>query len=78
MVAYFHCSAIASAVLKEKQKRLSVRSHKLAIDVQNRWNSAVDMISRFGDQQLAVYAALTSKEICGRESDIDSLSNTRC
>ena len=61
-MSYFHLSSVACAVLKEKQKMLSLPEHKLIIDVQTRWNSALDMLTRFLEQQAAVHAALTSKE----------------
>lgn len=61
IVAYFHYSSVASSVLKDKQKNLGVPEHKLIIDVQTRWNSALDMLARFLEQQAPVYAALTSK-----------------
>ncbi|KAK6192358.1 hypothetical protein SNE40_003837 [Patella caerulea] len=60
---YFHRSTVAAAVFKEVQ----LPKHKLVIDVQTRWNSALDMTSRFLEQQPAVYAALTSKELRGKE-----------
>lgn len=44
------------------------------IDVATRWNSAEDMISRYLEQQPAIYAALTSKELRKREKDISTLS----
>ena len=75
IVAYFHRSAIASAILKEKQKMLGLPAHKVIIDVQMMWKSEVDMISRFLEQQVAVYATLTCKEIRGRESDTTSLTD---
>ena len=34
----------------------------------------MDMISRYLEQQPAIYAALTSKELCKREKDISMLS----
>ena len=74
VVGYFHRSAVAIAILKEEQKLLQLPEHKLVIDVATRWNSAVDMISRYLEQQPAVYAALTSKELRKREKDISTLS----
>ena len=74
IVSYFHCSSVACAVLKEKQKMLSLPEHKLIVDVQTRWNSALDMLTRFLEQQAAVYAALTSKDLRGKEKDISTLS----
>lgn len=74
VVGYFHRSAVATAILKEKQKLLQLPEHKLVIDVATRWNSAVDMISRYLEQQPAIYAALTSKELRKREKDISTLS----
>ena len=74
VVGYFHRSAVATASLKEKQKLLQLPEHKLVIDVATRWNSAVDMISRYLEQQPAIYAALTSKELRKREKDISTLS----
>ncbi|XP_021339826.1 zinc finger BED domain-containing protein 1-like [Mizuhopecten yessoensis] len=43
IVAYFHRSTTAAAVLKQKQELLQLPSYKLVIDVQTRWNSALDM-----------------------------------
>lgn len=47
VVGYFHRSAVATSILREKQKLLQLPEHKLVIDVATRWNSAVDMISRY-------------------------------
>lgn len=74
VVAYFHRSTVATAILKEKQKLLQLPEHKLVIDVATRWNSALDMITRHLEQQPAIYAALTSKELRKREKDISPLS----
>ena len=74
VVGYFHRSSVATAILKEKQKLLQLPEHKLVIDVATRWNSVVDMISRYLEQQPAIYAALTSKELRKREKDISTLS----
>jgi len=74
VVAYFHRSTVANAILKDKQKLLQLPEHKLLIDVATRWNSALDMISRYLEQQPAIYAALTSKELRGREKDLGTLS----
>ena len=74
VVAYFHRSTVANAILKDKQKLLQLPEHKLLIDVATRWNSALDMISTYLEQQPAIYAALTSKELHGREKDLGTLS----
>ena len=44
VVAYFHRSTVANAILKDKQKLLQLPEHKLLIDVATRWNSALDMM----------------------------------
>uniref|UniRef100_A0A8C4RIG4 Zinc finger BED domain-containing protein 1-like n=1 Tax=Erpetoichthys calabaricus TaxID=27687 RepID=A0A8C4RIG4_ERPCA len=64
---FFHCSATANHVLKQKQKLLELAPHKLTTDVATRWNSAFDMIDRFLEQQPAICAALLSAEVrkCG-------------
>lgn len=63
---------MSTAILKEKQAHLKL--HKLAIDVATRWNSALDMLSRYLEQRPAIYAAVTSKELPRRENDSSTLS----
>lgn len=74
VVAYFHRSTVATAILKEKQKLLQLPEHKLVIDVSTRWNSALDMINRYLEQQPAIYAALTSRDLRGRDSGVATMS----
>uniref|UniRef100_A0A8C4S0T5 HAT C-terminal dimerisation domain-containing protein n=1 Tax=Erpetoichthys calabaricus TaxID=27687 RepID=A0A8C4S0T5_ERPCA len=54
-------------VAMHKQKLLELAPHKLTTDVATRWNSALDMIDRFLEQQPAICAALLSAEVrkCG-------------
>ncbi|MEW8548465.1 MAG: hypothetical protein AB2693_33600, partial [Candidatus Thiodiazotropha sp.] len=73
IVAFFHRSNIASHVLKVKSEALSLPQHKLIIDVCTRWNSAFDMLSRFLEMQVAVFATLRSKEV-GKEQFTDMRS----
>ena len=75
IVTYFHRSCLATTALKEKQTLLQLPEHKLINDVSTRWNSALDMISRYLEQQPAIYAALTSKELRGKEKDLVTLSD---
>ncbi|XP_071088919.1 E3 SUMO-protein ligase ZBED1-like [Haliotis cracherodii] len=63
MVSFFHRSTTAAAVLKQKQKQLNLPNHKLINDCPTRWNSAVEMTERYLEQQPAVIAAMTSKEL---------------
>ena len=74
VVAFFHRSTTAAAVLKEKLKLLGLREVKLIHDVATRWNSAVDMLERFLELQPAVYAALMSKDIRSKETDIATMT----
>ncbi|XP_028654663.2 E3 SUMO-protein ligase ZBED1-like [Erpetoichthys calabaricus] len=67
ITGFFHRSATANHVFKQKQKLLELAPHKLTTDVATRWNSALDMIDRFLEQQPAICAALLSAEVrkCG-------------
>ncbi|KAL2102146.1 hypothetical protein ACEWY4_001314 [Coilia grayii] len=70
---FFHRSTTATRVLKEKQKLLQLKEHKLTIDVVTRWNSALEMLERFLEQQPAISAALMSPEVRRNETDLCSL-----
>ncbi|XP_039510910.1 E3 SUMO-protein ligase ZBED1-like [Pimephales promelas] len=63
IVTFFHRSANANKVFKEKQRLLNLPCRKLTIDVVTRWNSALDMLDRFLEQQPAISAALLSPEL---------------
>lgn len=71
-VAYFHRSSYATHILKERQMLLQIPEHKLIMDVITRWNSSLDKITRFLEQQPTIYAALTCKELRG-EVNLNSL-----
>ena len=47
-----------TSVLKEKQRLLQLPEHNLVVDVATRWNSALHMMSRYLEQQPAIYAPL--------------------
>lgn len=70
---FFHRSTTATRILKEKQKLLQLKAHKLTIDVVTRWNSALEILERFLDQQPAISAALLSPEVRRNEKDLCSL-----
>lgn len=63
VVTFFHRSTTAAAILKSKQDMLQLPPHKLVQDVITRWNSSYDMITRYLEQQAAVYSALAEKDI---------------
>ena len=68
-------SFTANGVLEDKIKLLNLPAHKLIIDVSTRSNSASDMIERFLELQPAIFAALTSKELRGKDKDLNTLSD---
>ncbi|XP_051805174.1 E3 SUMO-protein ligase ZBED1-like [Acanthochromis polyacanthus] len=77
IVAFFHRSPSATAVLTSKQKALDQgNQHKLIMDVTTRWNSSLDMVERYLEQQVAVAAALLSADIRRNAREIDTLDNS--
>ena len=70
---FFHRSMTATRILKEKQKLLQLKAHKLTIDVVTWWNSALEMLECFLEQQPAISAALLSPEVHSNEKDLCSL-----
>lgn len=62
-------------MLKAKQSLLNIPEHKLIIDVATRWNSSLEMITRFLEQQPAILSALTSNEVKRNVKDIVTLSD---
>ncbi|KAI4799939.1 hypothetical protein KUCAC02_016477 [Chaenocephalus aceratus] len=62
IATFFHRSTTANHYLKEKQKCLGLKNHKVITDVATRWNSAYDMVERFLEQQPAICATLLSPE----------------
>ena len=61
VVSFFQKSTTATHLLSEKQKLLSIPSHKLINDVKTRWNSTYDMVTRYVEQQWAIAATLVSR-----------------
>ncbi|XP_041834229.1 E3 SUMO-protein ligase ZBED1-like [Melanotaenia boesemani] len=77
IVSFFHRSPSATAVLASKQKALNQDNrHKLIMDVTTRWNSSLDMVERFLEQQAAVAAALLSADIRRNACEIDTLDSS--
>ena len=73
IASFFHRSTTASCVVKEKQKQLQLKNHKLTINVVTRWNSALDMLERFLEQQPAISATLLAPEVRRNETDLCTL-----
>ncbi|KAK1877141.1 Zinc finger BED domain containing protein 1 [Dissostichus eleginoides] len=63
VAAFFHRSSTATAVLATKQGMLNLPAHKLIMDVVTRWNSSLDMLERYLEQQQAIAATLLSAEV---------------
>ena len=75
IVAFFHRSSTAAALLVQKQKLLQLPQHKLIMDVVTRWNSSYDMVDRYLEQQAAVMAVLTQSDVRRNARDICTLSD---
>lgn len=70
---FFHCSTTASHKLKEKQRLLELPEvHELVTDVVTWWNSPLEMLDRFLEQQPAISAALLS--VRGSKQDLCTLT----
>lgn len=76
VASFFHRSSTATALLTPKQKLLNLPVHKLMSDVVTRWNSSLDMVERYLEQQQAVAAALLSDELRQKSRDIDTLDTS--
>lgn len=74
IASFFHRSTVASRKLKEKQKILKLPAHKLVTDGVTRWNSTLEMLERFLEQQPAISAALLSPEVRRSDSNLCSLT----
>ncbi|ROL47946.1 Zinc finger BED domain-containing protein 1 [Anabarilius grahami] len=76
IAAFFHRSSTATAALAAKQILLELPPHKLIIDVATRWNSSLDMIEHYLEQQAAVTATLLSNDVRRNVPDIDTLDGS--
>ena len=74
IVSFFHRSTTAAAMLKRKQALLQLPIHKLTNDVSTRWNSSLEMLERYVEQQAAIMATLMEKEIRRNFTDVNTLS----
>ncbi len=71
LVAFFHHSSSASAMLQEKQKLLLAKEfhgHKLINDCPTKWNSTLEMMQRLTEQTAALHGVATDES--GRYSDL--------
>ncbi|XP_039602239.1 E3 SUMO-protein ligase ZBED1-like [Polypterus senegalus] len=73
VAAFFHSSSTATAVLTSKQQMLNLSVHKLIMDVVTRWNSSLDMIKRYLEQQQAIAAVLLISEVRSNAREINTL-----
>ncbi|XP_046545980.1 zinc finger BED domain-containing protein 4-like [Haliotis rubra] len=74
IVSFFHRSSHAASVLRSKQLLLELPDHKLIQDVSTRWNSSYDMLQRYLEQQAAIFATLTVKDIRKNADTLATLS----
>lgn len=70
IVGFFHRSSVAASLLKTNASNLDIPAKKLIIDVSTRWNSAFDMLERYLQMHVAVFATLLSKELTNKDKDI--------
>ena len=63
VVEYFKRSALATSLLHQKQREMSVPQHELVIEVSTRWNSTLRMIERLIEQRWSVSSVLVDRII---------------
>ena len=63
VVGFLHRNIRGAEILREKRQQLTLPSHKLIQDVSTRWNSSLDMLEHFLEQQPAGFATLMSREL---------------
>lgn len=71
LVTFFHCSTSATELLLEKQKLLlpeAEQNHRLIQDVQTRWNSTLDMLSRLYEQHQTLCAVAADTGVLGKRA----------
>ncbi len=54
---------------------LEIGSHKLILDVVTRWNTFMDMLERYLEQQAAITAALLSTEVRKIACQLDTMDS---
>lgn len=74
IVTFFHKSTTAAELLKRKQAQLDLPTLKLISDCETRWNSTLHMITRYLQNQPAIYAVFRSDEIRQQEKEYVTLS----
>lgn len=63
VAAFFHRSTHACGVFKAKQKALGLAGNRLIVAVAMRWNSSLDMLERYLEQQAAIAATLLTESV---------------
>ncbi|KAK0134264.1 Zinc finger BED domain-containing protein 4 [Merluccius polli] len=76
VVTYFHKSPQATEILRDIQSQLHLPNHKLIHDVSIRWNSSLDMLERFWEQQPALLNAMLSRRIKSGEGLAAAMKKT--
>ncbi|XP_068117487.1 zinc finger BED domain-containing protein 4-like [Hyperolius riggenbachi] len=65
VVAHFHCSPIATALLSDLQQQQGLQPHRLVADCPTRWNSTLAMLERLCQHRSAVSRYLLEQNITG-------------
>ena len=63
VVTFFHKSSKASDALRDQQKSMALQQHKLTHDVSTRWNSSLEMLEHYWEQQTAVTQVCNSDSV---------------
>ncbi|MGL5207643.1 hypothetical protein, partial [Cetobacterium sp.] len=76
VTASFHWSSTSATLFMSKQNLLQLPPHKLIMDITSRWNSTLDMLFRYLEQQAVTSASLTSTEMRQNARNIDTLDSS--